>query len=249
MQKACFTHSSLTTHNMYKKITAYIVLSGYINSVCLQNIWLDVAHKLQMNHFTLLCWHTCISILESSTNILKQFSEVDPFSQQMPWRKQWKGFIWVSERKWKILLSLLKICHKESHCNLMPWKRLLISTLVKEMLVLHPLAQPAAWDWEEKLWVSCLPLSVNFKRHSSGDLLQFQSQRAFGSLRTFRLPFLEGNWLAFCSRNYPQICSPTTLKLLIFHLSRENTPDKVTELSDMVRKAENKKKTQKNQIN
>lgn len=134
-----------------------------------------------------------------------------------------KGFfrhVRVSEWKGKVLLSLLKICHNESHFDiLMSWKRPLISAenLVKEIPAPHPLAQPAAaWDWEGKLWafLSQLPSGDT----PAGDALQSESQRAFRPLRAFRFPFPEGNWLASHPWKLPPSVSLLTTNTETAHL-------------------------------
>lgn len=77
----------------------------------------------------------------------------------------------------------------------------------------------------------------------AGDLLQLDSQKAFEAQRTLRFPFPEANWLACCpwklsSRVFLLIPNTETSHLF----TSANTPDKLTELADMVRKVENKNK-------
>lgn len=89
----------------------------------------------------------------------------------------------------RILLWYSKIPKKATH---------LVLHLVKEIPALHPLARPAAWDWERNSgWVAFL-CQLPSGDTPAGDWLQLGSRRAVRAPRTFRFPFPGGNWLAWC---------------------------------------------------
>lgn len=97
----------------------------------------------------------------------------------------------------RILLWYSKIPKKATH---------LVLHLVKEIPALHPLARPAAWDWERNSgWVAFL-CQLPSGDTPAGDWLQLGSRRAVRAPRTFRF---QGIW-----KNSRELVSLVSLKAI-----------------------------------
>lgn len=134
----------------------------------------------------------------------------------MPCRKQWRDSwdVWG-----EVILSLLKICQNESHFDIVvSWKSGHSSHFTtwwqryQPCIPLHSLL-PETGEGNSGLFAFLYQLPS--RDTPAGDLLQLESQRAFGALRTFRFPFPEGNWLA---------CCPWKLPLSLLTTSSETAP-------------------------
>lgn len=102
-----------------------------------------------------------------------------------------EGILWTCETLWakpeSFSSPFFRVYQNECHFNTLTfWKRPLVLHLVPEAAAPQALAQPAVWDWEEELWVSCLPSAqLPLEDSPAGDRLQFREPLGLWGLSDF----------------------------------------------------------------
>lgn len=111
-------------------------------------------------------------------------------SAAMPCSKLWRDSLDMWETLWtkpeSFSSPFLRFIKINSILILSFWKRPLVLYLVPGTPAPQALAQPAAWDWEEELRVSCPPSTQSpLEDGPAGDWLQFREPLGLWGLSDF----------------------------------------------------------------